>query len=114
MKTYRIEDSIGGWYIGNFPNAAYRTKGLEASFKIHKKGEEWDWHYHEHLDEINLIIRGRIAIQGKELVPGDIFILEPMEIADPEFLEDCEIVCIKVPNFTNDKVVVRRDRESRR
>lgn len=113
MKTHRLEDSIGGWYVGNFPNAAYQTKGLEASFKIHKQGEEWDWHYHEHLDEINLLVRGKMIIQGKELVPGDIFILEPMEIADPEFLEDCEIVCIKVPNFTNDKVVVRRDRESR-
>jgi mannose-6-phosphate isomerase-like protein (cupin superfamily) len=113
MKTYRIENSIGGWYVGNFPNAAYQTKGLEVSFKIHKQGENWDWHYHEHLDEINLLIRGTMIIQGKKLIPGDIFILEPLEIADPDFLEDCEIVCVKVPNFTNDKVVVRRDRESR-
>ena len=111
VKITKLQDTIGGWFVGNFPDAAYKTKGLEVSYKIHKKGEEWDWHYHEHLDEINLLVRGTMKIQGKNLFPGDIFILEPMEIADPEFLEDCEIVCIKVPNFTNDKVVVRRDRE---
>ncbi len=110
MIVKRLEDSIGGWYIGNFENAAYQTKGLEASFKIHKAGEVWDWHFHEHLDEINLLVRGSMTIQGKDIHPGDVFILEPMEIADPVFHEDCEVVCIKVPNFTNDKIVVRRDR----
>lgn len=110
MRVSRIEDSIGGWYIGNFPNAAYQTKGIEASLKIHKKDEVWDWHYHEHLDEVNLLISGSMSIQGMLLTSGDIFILEPMEIADPVFLEDCMVVCIKVPNFTNDKITVSRDR----
>jgi mannose-6-phosphate isomerase-like protein (cupin superfamily) len=110
MKVSRIENYKGGWYIGNFNPAAYKTNGFEVSYKIHKKGEIWDWHYHEHLDEINLIIRGSMTIQGKILSSGDIFILEPMEIADPEFIEDCEIVCIKSPNITNDKIVIKRDK----
>jgi hypothetical protein len=110
MIVKRIENSIGGWYVGDFENAAYRTKGTELSFKTHKKGEIWDWHYHQHLDEINLIISGSMTIQGQRLYAGDIFILEPMEIADPEFLEDCQIVCLKLPNMTNDKVIVKRDR----
>lgn len=110
MIVKRIESSIGGWYVGNFENAAYRTKGAELSFKTHKKGEIWDWHYHEYLDEINLIVAGKMVIQGRTLIAGDIFILEPMEIADPEFLEDCQIVCLKMPNITNDKVSVKRDR----
>lgn len=110
MIVNRLENSIGGWYVGDFKNAAYRTKGAELSFKTHKKGELWDWHYHQHLDEINLIVSGSMMIQGKNLVSGDIFILEPMEIADPEFLEDCQIVCLKLPNMTNDKIVVKRDR----
>lgn len=110
MIINRLENSIGGWYVGNFENAAYKTKSAELSFKVHKKGEIWDWHYHEHLDEINLIVSGSMRIQGKKLSSGDIFILEPMEIADPEFLEDCQIVCLKLPNITNDKIVVKRDR----
>lgn len=107
MIIKKLNDSVGGWYIGNFPNAAYQTKGFEVSYKVHKKGEVWDWHYHEHLDEINLLVSGRMIIKNTELISGDIFIFEPMEIADPVFLEDCHIVCIKAPNLTNDKVVVK-------
>lgn len=108
MQKFKLEDTIGGWFIGNFEKAAYKTKGLEVSFKQHRKGESYGWHYHEHLDEINLLVRGRMKIQGEELFSGDIFILSPMELADPEFLEDCDVVCVKVPNFTNDKIVVNR------
>jgi len=88
---------------------AYKTNGFEASFKTHKRGEIWDWHYHEHLDEINLLISGSMKIQGQILTPGDIFILEPYEIADPEFIEDSAIFCIKAPNITKDKIIVKRD-----
>jgi mannose-6-phosphate isomerase-like protein (cupin superfamily) len=109
MIVKSIEDSIGGWYVGNFPNAAYQTKSAEVSFKTHKAGEKWGWHYHEHLDEINLLVSGSMTIQGVLLYPGNVFILSPMEIADPVFHEDCEIVCVKLPNFTNDKIIVKRD-----
>jgi mannose-6-phosphate isomerase-like protein (cupin superfamily) len=108
MITGNVKTTIGGWYIGNFENAIYKTNSFEASYKLHKKGEKYGWHYHEHLDEINLVVSGRMKIQGKEFKPGDIFVLEPYEIADPEFLEDCEIICIKAPNITNDKIDIKR------
>lgn len=104
MIVSRLEDTIGGWFVGNFEKAAYKTKGAEVSYKFHRAGEKYGWHYHEHLDEINLLIRGRMTIQGRELTSGDVFILERMEVADPVFIEDCEVVCVKLPNFTNDKV----------
>ena len=108
MIIKRIEDSVGGWYIGNFDKAAYKTSSFEASYKFHAKGEKYGWHYHQHLDEINLVISGKMRIQGHEFSSGDIFILEPYDIADPEFLEDCQIICIKAPNITNDKIDVKR------
>jgi len=108
MKVAKVKDSIGGWYVGNFEKAAYKTSGFEVSYKIHHKGEKYGWHYHEHLDEINLVVSGKIKIQGQTFTKGDIFILEPYDIADPEFLEDCEIICVKAPNITNDKVDVNR------
>lgn len=109
MIVSKISDAVGGWFIGNFENASYKTKGVEVSYKIHQANEKWPHHYHEHLDEINLLVRGKMVIQGQELGPGDIFILERMEIADPVFIETCEIVCVKLPNFTNDKVVIDND-----
>jgi hypothetical protein len=36
--------------------------------------------------------------------PGDIFVLEPFEVAQPTFETDCELVVIKVPSLTQDKV----------
>ena len=49
------------------------------------------------------MVRGNMILQGKELKTGDVFILEPYEIADPEFLEDTEIICVKTPSL-NDKI----------
>lgn len=105
MKLFNFKDCIGGWFIGGFDKAAYYTKNFEVSFKIHKQGEKWPTHYHTVVTEINLLVRGTMKIQNKELNPNDIFILEPYEIADPIFHEDCEIVCVKVPS-SNDKVIV--------
>jgi len=106
MKLSRIEDTIGGWFVGNFDKAAYRTDACEVSYKYHHKGEHWPTHYQEKIIEINLMVRGQMKMQDKILLSGDIFIIYPYEIADPEFLTDCEVVCVKVPGITNDKVTV--------
>ena len=103
MEIFRIEDMIKGWFVGDFEPTAYKTDRFEVSYKLHPKGEQWEHHYHKIATEINFIIRGKMIIQGSKLKSGDIFILKPMEIADPEFLEDCEIVCIKTKSVKNDK-----------
>ena len=108
MKLHRLEDMIGGWFVGNFSPTVFNTSDVEVSYKKHPKGEIWDVHYHEKVTEVNLLVRGQMILQGKKLVSGDIFTLHPYEIADPEFLEDCEIVCVKFPGITNDKISVNK------
>lgn len=108
MKISRIEDTDRGWFVGNFEKAAFQTDACEVSYKFHTKGEHWPLHYQEKITEINLMISGEMIMQGQRLVAGDIFIIYPYEIADPEFLTDCGIVCVKVPGIQNDKVVVER------
>ena len=105
MKLDRIENMIGGWFVGNFDPTAFKTNEFEVSYKIHKKGEIWDIHYHHTCTEINLLISGEMIMQNTKLKSGDIFILEPFEIADPEFLEECEVICVKTPSI-NDKISV--------
>lgn len=105
MKIDRIENMKGGWFVGNFEPSAYSTDKFEVSYKFHPKGEVWDTHYHTEVTEINYVVRGKMLLQNKELIQGDIFTLYPFEIADPVFLEDCEIVCVKTPSI-NDKVSV--------
>ena len=108
MKLFRIEDMIGGWFVGNFEPTAFKTEHLEVSYKKHHKGEKWDVHYHHTVTEINLLIRGKLKMQDKVLQDGDIFLLEPFEIADPIFLEDCDIICVKTPSM-NDKIIIKKN-----
>lgn len=108
MKISRIENMKGGWFVGDFEPTAHKTPDFEVSYKTHVKGEQWGVHYHEHITEVNLLTHGRMILQGVELKSGDIFVLEPYEIADPDFLEDCEIVCVKFPGIVGDKVNVKR------
>ena len=108
MKLSRIEDVDRGWFVGNFAKAAFQTEACEVCYKFHAKGEHWPLHYQEKITEINLMISGEMRMHGKILTAGDIFILYPYEIADPEFLTDCEVICVKIPGIQNDKVVVER------
>jgi len=103
MKVDRIEDMKGGWFVGNFEPTAYKTNQFEVSYKLHPAGQQWDFHYHTEVTEINYLIRGKMFLQNRLLSSGDIFTLEPYEIADPNFITDCEIICVKTPS-ANDKV----------
>lgn len=105
MKILRLKDMHSGWFIGGFEPTAYFTKDFEVNYRIHKKDEFWPTHYHTDVTEINLLIKGKMIIQNKELSSGDIFIIEPWEITNPTFLDDCEIVCVKTPS-KNDKVII--------
>lgn len=95
-----------GWWLGNFEPTAYKTEGFEVCHKLHPKGERWPPHYHKIATEINYLLKGRMIIQGQELIRGDVFIIEPMEVADPTFKEDCEVIVVKVPSIQNDKYEV--------
>ena len=106
MKIFKLNEMTQGWYAGNFEPSAFETDLFEACCRIHPKGEVWDVHYHEYITEINLLVKGKMIIQNKNLKSGDIFVIEPYEIANPEFLEDCTIVCIKTPCVIGDKVIV--------
>lgn len=109
MIVARIEDTEKGWFIGDFPKAIYQSKDFEVSWRIHPAGEKWDLHYQEKADEINLLISGKMILNGVTLNSGDIFILEPYEITDVQFIEDCSVVCVKTPSLPNDKVIVYKN-----
>lgn len=108
MKISRIEDTEKGWFIGDFPKAAFQSKDFEVSWRIHPAGQVWDLHYQENSYEINLLISGEMILNGTRLISGDVFILDPYEITDVNFIKECSIVCVKTPSLPNDKIVVRK------
>lgn len=106
MRTAKLSDTKRGWFIGDFEPSIFRTKDFEVGYLTHKKGEEWSTHYHKEAAEYNLLVEGSMTVNGVLLEPGDIFVFEPYQIADPVFHEDCKIVCIKTPSIIGDKYEV--------
>ena len=104
MQVVQVSDMVGGWFIGDFTPSVLRTKGFEVGYKEHPKGENWPSHYHTG-EEYTLVISGSMRICGKVVGAGDIIFIEPMEVAAPEFLEDCRLVTIKVPSIPGDKYI---------
>lgn len=103
MNIYKIESFYRGWFIGNFDPSILKTENFEVGLLTHKQGEVWPKHYHAIATEYNLLVSGKMIIKETTIVPGTIFVLEPNEIADPVFLEDCIVMCIKVPSVPGDK-----------
>ncbi len=103
MKLFNIKDMKGGWFVGDFQPTSFQTKACEVSFKQHHKNEIWPPHIHKIATEINYLIKGKMIIQDQELNVGDIFVIEPNELADPIFLEDCELIVVKLPSALGDK-----------
>lgn len=103
MKTYRLENFKRGWFIGNFDPSIYKTDQFEVAIITHHKEENWPAHYHKVGTEYNILLEGKMMVGGKEINPWDIFVFEPGEIADPVFLENCKVLCVKVPSLPGDK-----------
>jgi len=106
MDVYKLKDMTKGWFVGDFSPSVFKTKEFEVCYRIHPAGEKWENHYHKEAVEINLLISGKMTMLGKTLNSGDIFVVKPYEVANPCFIEDCAIVCVKTPSVIGDKYIV--------
>ena len=106
MEKFKISDMVKGWFVGDFTPTAFRTKDFEVGYHFYKKGQQWDKHYHKLTTEINYVIRGRMKINGELLEQGDVFIVHPNEVVEPEYLTDCELIITRNGSFKNDKYVI--------
>lgn len=102
-----LKNMFRGWFVGNFEPSIYKTDQFEVGVLFHQKGEKWPKHFHKEAVEINVLISGKMVLNGEELTPGNIFLIEKNEIAEPEFLEDCTIICVKSPSVPGDKYEVK-------
>ena len=106
MIIKRLEDFTRGWLMGDFEPSLIRTKDFEVGILTHTKGEVWPKHYHKLADEYNVLVKGKMTVNGVELNTGDVFIIEKNEVSEPKFLEDCTILVIKIPSIIGDKYEV--------
>ncbi len=103
MIHRRLNDMIGGWMVGDFEPTCLRTAGCEVACKFYAAGEAEEAHVHRIATELTLIASGRVTVNGRTFVAGDIIILEPGEPADFAALEPAMTVVVKMPSVRGDK-----------
>lgn len=106
MKKAKLSEMKGGWFVGDFEPTVWRDKNFEVGYKFNFKGEQVRAHIHKVSTEISVLLHGKCTVQGQVFESGDIIILEPGDLGDPEFLEDCEFLVVKVPSVIGDKYEV--------
>jgi len=105
VKMARLEDMIGGWFVGNFEPSILASSVAEVCVKSYETGEREEEHYQREACEVTCIVSGRVLLAGVELVAGDIMLIEPGESASFEALEPSTLVAFKTPSVPEDKVV---------
>ena len=106
MKSAKISDMVGGWFVGNFSPSIYSSSEFEACVKWYKKGDIEISHYQKTAIEITVVVSGIARMGELILEPGDIVLLEPGEVCDFEALKDTVLVAVKSPSLPSDKVIV--------
>jgi hypothetical protein len=102
MKKERLENFFKGWFVGNFEPSLLKAD-FEVGVAKHTAGEFHQDHFHKKSLEINVVLEGRMKINGEEFGPGDIFILYPYEVSQAEFLTDVTIVIVRDKSDSSDK-----------
>jgi hypothetical protein len=103
MKLYRLDQMKGGWFVGDFEPTCLRTDAFEVASKKYKAGDRESRHVHRIATEITVIASGRVVMNGRTFVAGDIVLLEPGESADFRVLEEAMTVVVKMPSIIGDK-----------
>jgi NDP-sugar pyrophosphorylase family protein len=103
VKKSKLENMTRGWLIGNFEPSILKTDTFEVGYLKHHKGQIWPAHLHKEANEYNILIKGSLLINNEMINVGEIFVIPKGMLTSAKFLEDCEILCIKVPSNTKDK-----------
>ena len=106
MIHRRLDDMVGGWIVGNFEPSCFKSEACEVACKHYAAGTEEPGHVHRIATEITLVASGRVRMNGRIFVPGDIVILQPGEPTDFQALEASLTVVVKLPSVAGDKHLV--------
>lgn len=107
MIKDRIENFTRGWFIGDFEPSLLKTKEFEVALISHDKDEHIPLHYHAKAIEYNVLVLGKMLVNGEEINAGDVFVFSKNEVADVTVLEESKVMCVKVPSMIRDKICIK-------
>lgn len=105
MRVSRLDQYVGGWFIGDFEPTLHKTSSFEVCVKRYAKGSVEPLHHQLRAWEYTVILSGQARIGDITIGPDDILEVEPLEAASFEALDDVILVAIKVPSIPSDKVL---------
>lgn len=105
MKLIGLNEFKGGWLVGNFEPSLFKRENIEVGVHEIKKGYFSDCHYHLRANEYNLILYGKVKDISENRIykEGDIFIYEPRDKSNLEFIADTKLLVIRDLSDPNDK-----------
>lgn len=103
VRSFRLEDMVGGWFVGAFSPTALRCEAAEFGVKHYRAGDVEAAHYHRLGTEVTLILDGRARMCGREVRSGDILVLEPGIVTGFHAITDVTTVVVKTPSVPGDK-----------
>ena len=106
MTIERLDNMVGGWFVGDFSPVVHHTKAAEVACKHYKAGAAEKAHVHKIATELTLLVSGKVRMNGVDILPGQIVMLQPGEPADFQAIEDSVTVVVKTPSVIGDKYPV--------
>lgn len=106
MIHRRLDEMLGGWFVGDFEPTCLRTRDCEVACKRYGAGAAEAAHVHRVATEVTLVASGRVRMNGRVFGEGDVIVLEPGEAADFTALEPTTTVVVKLPSVAGDKYPV--------
>lgn len=103
MKSYREEDFVKGWFVGNFQPTCIDTDAAEVALKRYEKGSKEPRHHHKIATEITFVVEGMVSMNGEVYRKGDVVVVNPGESVEFIALENSTNVVVKLPCMKGDK-----------
>jgi hypothetical protein len=103
IESYKLQDMIKGWFIGNFEPSLFKTNDVEVAVKSYKAGDFENPHFHKIATEFTVIISGEAEMNGIRFKENDIIKIAPNVITNFKALTDVTTFVVKLPGTNNDK-----------
>ena len=105
VTKHQLRDFVGGWLVGHFNPALIANHDVEVAIKLYRAGDHEKSHYHAIATEYTVIASGRVRMNDREYVSGDIIQIAPGHSTDFEAIEDTTTVVLKTPSVADDKYI---------
>lgn len=103
FKTHRLDNFVGGWFVGAFDPSILHTSDVEVAVKTYKKGDYEASHHHKIATELTVVVSGSVKMNGNVYEAGVILEIPPGESTDFNAITDAMTVVVKYPGASNDK-----------